>query len=302
MKVLILHSLAPEGAEPGRMTDEFDLSSAVNGLRAALPEAAVAGVRGELREVLEVLDTHQPDVVFNACEAPLGRPDLEAHVAALLEWLHIPFTGSGSAALALCRRKDRTSAVLAAAGVPVPRAGVFPCIVKPADEDGSAGIDEQSICENEEELARARARINGPVVIEEYLAGAEYTISLWGKDEPEYFSPAHMEFSNGLRVNTYASKWDIESPDFGCTRLVYDLKLTPEFRSLLEDTARAAWRAVGARGYMRIDLRLDGDGIPRVLDVNPNPELGEDVGIYRGVTEAGWTWEQFVRKQLEWAR
>ena len=67
MKVLILHSLAPEATGAGRMTDEFDLSSAVNGLRAALLEAAVAGVRGELREVLDVLETHQPDVVFNAC-------------------------------------------------------------------------------------------------------------------------------------------------------------------------------------------------------------------------------------------
>ncbi len=302
MKVLILHSLAPEAAAPDRSTDEFDLSSAVNGLRAALPEAAVAGVRGELREVLEVLDRHRPDVVFNACEAPLGRPDLEAHVAALLEWLAIPFTGSGSAALALCRRKDRTSAVLAAAGVPVPRNGVFPCIVKPADEDGSAGIDEQSICENEDALARAKARIQGPVVVEEYLAGAEYTVSMWGQHAPEYFSPARMDFSNGLRINTYASKWDIESPDFGNTRLVYDLDLPPALRQSVEGTARAAWLAVGARGYMRIDLRVDGDGIPRVLDVNPNPELGEDVGIYRGVTEAGWTWEQFVRKQLEWAQ
>lgn len=302
MSVLILHSLAPDASGPGRSTDEFDLGSAVNGLRSALPEAAVAGVRGELREVLDVLDAHRPDVVFNVCEAPLGRPDLEAHVACLLEWLGIPFTGSGSATLALCRRKDRTSAVLAAAGVAVPRAGVFPCIVKPADEDGSAGIELDSICDNAEQVARATARIGGPVVVEEYLDGAEYVVSMWGRSEAEFFSPALMEFSNGLRINTYASKWDVDSPDFASTRLVYDLDLSPEFRARLEETGRAAWRAVGARGYMRVDLRLDADGNPRVLDVNPNPELGEDVGIYRGVTEAGWTWEEFVRKQIEWAQ
>jgi len=301
VKVLILHSLAPESSEPGRTTDEFDLGSAVAGLRGALPEAVVAGVRGELREMLGVLDTHRPDVVFNACEAPLGRPDLEAHVAALLEWLDIPFTGSNSDTLALCRRKDRTSAVLAAAGVAVPRRDVFPCIVKPADEDGSAGIEEDSICETAAQVARAKARIGGPVMVEEYLVGAEYVVSMWGHHAPEHFSPALMEFSNGLRINTYASKWDAESPDFANTRLVYDLDLSPSLRQSLEETARAAWLAVGARGYMRVDIRLDAQGVPRVLDVNPNPELGEGVGIYRAVCEAGWSWEQFVRMQLEWA-
>ena len=106
-----------------------------------LPEADVDGVRGTPQEILEILDDRRPDVVFNLCEAPLGRPDLEAHVAALFEWYAVRFTGSGSETLAICRRKDRTKSVLIAADVPVPREGVFPCIVKPLDEDGSAGID-----------------------------------------------------------------------------------------------------------------------------------------------------------------
>ena len=95
---------------------------------------------------MAILDSQHPDVVFNPCEAPLGRPDLESHVAALLEWRGVRFTGCGSETLALCRRKDRTKAVLAAAGAPVPRDGGFPCIVKPADQDGSAGIDARRPC------------------------------------------------------------------------------------------------------------------------------------------------------------
>ena len=65
--------------------------------------------------------------------------------------------------------------------------------------------------------------------------------------------------------------------------------------------ALGAWRAVEARGYLRVDLRLDAGGQPRVLDVNPNPELAPGVGIHRAVTEAGWTWERFVRQQVLWA-
>ena len=61
------------------------------------------------------------------------------------------------------------------------------------------------------------------------------------------------------------------------------------------------WQAVDGRGYMRVDIRLDGEQTPHVLDVNPNPEIGPGVGICRAAQEAGWTWEQFVRQQVEWA-
>src|SRR5215216_2772645 len=82
MKVLVLHTLPPIASDAGRAPGEFDLSAAAQGIIDVLPGAVVAGVRGEAREILALLTTHQPDVVFNACEAPLGRPDLEAHVAA----------------------------------------------------------------------------------------------------------------------------------------------------------------------------------------------------------------------------
>ena len=51
-----------------------------------------------------------------------------------------------------------------------------------------------------------------------------------------------------------------------------------------------------------MDVRLDADGNPRVLDVNPNPELSTGVGIHRAVAEAGWSWERFVKQQIEWQK
>src|SRR6266508_1386911 len=114
VKVLILYSLSPDDCDPGRFAYEFDMTAAVEGIAHALPDSIVAGVRGELSEVIAAVERYTPDVVFNLCEAPLGRPDLEHHVAAVLEWIGVPFTGSGSETLALCRRKDRTNAVLSA--------------------------------------------------------------------------------------------------------------------------------------------------------------------------------------------
>ena len=301
MKVLIIHTLPPEVLPPGRVADEFDLSGAAEEIAQELPGAVCAGVRGRADEIMSLLSACQPDVVFNLCEAPLGRPDLEAQVAALFEWLGIPFTGCGSETLALCRRKDRTGAVLAACGVPVPRASAgFPCIVKPADEDGSAGIDDASVCENEEELKHARARLSGPVIVQEFLPGREFAVSLWGRAGPDYFSIGETYFENGLRLLTYTAKWDEESEAWADSTLFYQAEMEPQLKEAVLAAARGAWRAVGARGYLRLDIRLDSAGEPRVLDVNPNPAIWPWTGLHRAVLEAGWTWERFVRLQVGW--
>ena len=65
--------------------------------------------------------------------------------------------------------------------------------------------------------------------------------------------------------------------------------------------ARRVWSAVGARGYLRVDARLDAAGVARVLDVNPNPALGRSGGIRAAAAASGWTWERFVRAQVAWA-
>jgi D-alanine-D-alanine ligase len=301
MKVLILHTAPPQTVDPGRRVWEFDLEPAACGIATVLPGATVARVRGEPREILSLLEAHAPDVVFNLCEAPLGRPELEPQVAALLEWAGVRFTGSGSETLALCRRKDRVAAVLAGAGVPVPHPGGFPCIVKPADQDGSAGIDHHSVCEDATELAGARAKAAGPVVIEEFLPGREFVVSLWGQRQPEHVSIGETLFQHGLRLITYAAKWDIESADYANSPLSYAIDLDPPLRASIVAAAQGAWRAVGARGYARIDVRLDAAGHSKVLDVNPNPEIGPEVGIHRAVLEAGWTWPRFIHAQLAWA-
>jgi D-alanine-D-alanine ligase len=300
VKVLILHTLPPENLPDGRRRAEFDLSVAVRSVAAVLPEAAVEGVRGDPGELLDVLSRHAPDVVFNACEAPLGRSDLEAPCAALFEWLNVPFTGSGGDALALCRRKDRANAVLAAGGVPVPRSDRFPCIVKPAADDASVSIHAHSVCADADALARARQLVDGPVVVQEFLTGREFPVGLWGERGPDCFSIGEVRYRNGLQLITYAAKWDEGSDDFANSPVVYAPIDAPLQNAILA-SARSAWQALGLRGYARVDVRLDEHGVPCVLDVNPNPDLSPGAGIHRAVVEAGWTWERFVRMQLAWA-
>lgn len=299
MKVLVLHTLAPAAVGDQRSADEFDLGEGAAHVASVLDDAVLVGVRGEAHEVLAALHDHRPDVVFNLCEAPLGQPALEAHAASLLEWVGQPFTGSGSVALALCRDKPRVGAWLAAQGVPVPRSDVYPVIVKPADEDGSAGIFTHSVCADAAAVERARARWSGPVLVQEFLDGREFVVALWGRDGPEQASIGETLFRNGLLLNTYASKWDTESAEYGNSPLHYDTPIDPALREQLLATARAAWRLCGVRGYLRVDLRCNAAGVPCVLDVNPNPAIGEGIGICRAVAEAGGSWREFVHLQLE---
>lgn len=301
MRVLVLHTLPPNQTEPERWDWEFDLEDSVECVVSVVPGATVVGVRGEPAEILAAISRVNPDVIFNLCEAPFARPRFEPHAAALFEWLGVPFTGSGSETLLLCRRKDLTKAVLSAAGIPVPGSGRFPCIVKPVDEDGSAEIYSDSICENEAELKQALSRLRARPLVEEFLPGREFVLWLWGRSEPEHVAIAETMFQGSARMHTYTAKWDNTTVEHRNAPVVHDCVLDTYLRASLIDIAQRVWRATGVRGYASIDIRLNDEGCPFVLDVNPNPALNTGVRLYRAVEENGWTWEQFIKRQLEWA-
>ena len=234
---------------------------------------------------------------------PLGQPGLEAHAAALFEWTGIGFTGSGSETLALCRHKNRMNAVLAAHGVPVPRAGVFPAIVKPADEDGSAGISADV------DLRRCRRGATRPRAVAG--PGRGPGVRGWPRIRRLAVGPRHAR----LRLDRRNALPERASAEYLRGQVGHRERRLRRFAAGLPHRGgsvaarRASWRrlavpgcASGARGYLRVDIRCNAQGTPLVLDVNPNPELGPGVGICRAVQEAGWTWECFVRRQVEWAR
>ncbi|MBI4905989.1 MAG: ATP-grasp domain-containing protein [Acidobacteria bacterium] len=302
----MLHTLPPDSAGNSRYSWEFDLHSAAANVAKPLENAVVRGVKGHPREILDALRQEQPDVVLNLCEAPLGRPELESHAAALLEWSGVRFTGCGSETLSLCRRKDRTNALLRDAGVAVsqdvdPERPVFPCVVKPAGEDGSAGIDDNSVCHTAQHLHDALHKLAGPAMVQRFLPGREFAVSLWGRHHADHASIGETTFENGLQLITYEAKWNIESASFRNSPMSYRSEIDEELRARILATARSTWEAVGARHCLRIDIRLDETGSPYVIDVNPNPEISPEVGVCRAVQEAGWRWEDFVRSLVEWA-
>ncbi|MGH7555326.1 MAG: D-alanine--D-alanine ligase family protein, partial [Longimicrobiales bacterium] len=230
----------------------------------------------------------QPDLVFNLCEGIDGASALEPHVAAFVELLGLPFTGSSGETLALARRKDRVNALLAARDVPVPEWTVvaagdalpawnrFPAIVKPAGEDGSVGITQQSVARDPAELADAIAapRSIGPLIIQQFIAGGEVSVGLVG----DHVLPlAEIDFTRmpaGVwRIVSYSAKWETGSVEDLGSAPVCPARLSAEESARLTFHACRAWRAVDGEGYGRIDFRIAEDGSPFVLDVNPNPDL-----------------------------
>ena len=260
--------------------------------------------------------------VFNLMESPAGRPEALLGAAAALELLGLPFTGSPSGVLWVTTDKLATRAVLAAEGLPVAPGGRLdpdrpdlldrvpgPWILKPACEDASLGLEGDPVCSSPEAaVIRARelaARFPGQAVVAEtFLPGRELNVSLLARNGCVEVLPVaeivYEGFPAGMsRVLGYEAKWHEDS--FAYIHTVRRFPENPMDAPLLSragDLARAAWRIFGLRGYARVDLRLDANGEPCILEVNANPCLAADGGFMAAAEKAGLSARQVVERVL----
>jgi D-alanine-D-alanine ligase len=173
--------------------------------------------------------------------------------------------------------------------------------VKPAAEDGSAGIHDHSLCHDAGQLQYAMTMTPGPVIVQEFLPGREFSVSLWGRRDPDFFSIRETTRERGSPLITYAAKWERDTGTESESPISEPSDLDPGVEQAILCAARGAWRTVGARHLLRLDIRLDGQGAPRVLDVNPNPQISPVVCNSRASRGAGWRWEELVNRLVEWA-
>lgn len=254
------------------------------------------------------------DLVFNLCEGIDGVAAFEPMVISVLELFGIPFTGNSSTTTALCLRKNVINTLLDRAGVPVPRwalsrrgekvAGVgFPAICKPAAEDASIGIEQRSVVRSSRALSARLMAMHqrwDEIVVQRYVDGREVNV---GIVDDEVLPIAEINFGDMPRgmwkIVSYQSKWITGSEeDLGALPSCpadLPVKLTRE----LERIAITAWRAVGGTGYGRVDFRIDGDGQPWLLEVNPNPDIATDAGLARMARVAGMDYSALIRRVCE---
>lgn len=315
-RVVIAHSPAGEEDDPSTADVLAQVGLVTSGLEAlGIPCQAVAVP--DWKPWLHLAPA-SGTVVFNLMEAPPGVPHVHPDAAAVLELMGVPFTGSSSAALTLTTDKLATRALLASEGLPVAPGGRLdpdcpgllhripgPWIVKPAKEDASLGLEGDPVRSTREAvLARAwnlAARFPGQsIVLETFLPGRELNVSLLAGEVLPVAEIVFEDFPEGMsRIVGYEAKWREDS--FAYLHTVRRFPESDEDAALLErvrSLARKAWRVCGLRGYARVDLRLDGNGEPHILEVNANPCLAPDAGFMAAAERAGLTAGEVVRRIL----
>jgi D-alanine-D-alanine ligase len=305
--------------EVGTVQDEID--SIVDACKKCGYVTHAVNIADDFDTLSAAVRKAKPDVILNLVEFFNDEAAQEAYVAGLFDLWKIPYTGSPPLTLLTCQRKFRTKVLLEAQAVPTPAYAIFyepvqspvslpyPLMVKPAREDASGGIDIDSVVHDHAALVD---RVNfvleehqQPALVERYIGGREIHVAILGNSPPEVLPMLEFEFEaqeeddNRPQILTYEAKWDPTSPDFYASDVqVPPRKLPRRLGNRLAEAALAAYRITGCRDYARIDFRVDNDGEPYILEVNPNPDLAEGVGFALCAEKSGRPFHKLIGELL----
>lgn len=269
---------------------------------------SILGVGNDVAEIVTTLTGQRPDVVFNLTEQFGDDRQQDSNVAALMEMMSVPFTGSGALGLTLCRSKALSKQLLVSQGlhVPgyallpldgaalVPRSLTYPLVVKPVYEDGSDGISNASLVHNEEQL-RERAvlvqqHFQQPAIAEEYIEGRELYVSVIGNVRLTVLPPRELIFGNsdngGPVLATYRLKWD-KAYQRKWKIKFSPCELEPPVAQQVAGVCKKAYKLLHIHDYGRLDIRLTNNNEVYVIEVNPNPNIGRDDELAHSAARAG---------------
>ena len=301
MRLGLTYNLKPEDASGDRF-EEFDSIETIESLEAALRANGHEPIRlGWGMEMLDALARERVDGVFNIAEGIGGR-GRESQVPATLEMLGIPCSGSDAVAIGITLDKALAKLLAKASGIATaPWACLrsaatklplsYPLFAKPSCEGSSMGITASSLCRDTSQLDAAIERLlpYGPVLVEEFLPGDEYTAGI-----------VDGEVIGVMQV--------VPRQDDG--PFIYSIDVKRDYRNRVEyrfvdapDVAQVAldvWRAFGLRDVARVDVRRDRDGVPNFVEVNPLPgvhPINSDLVIL--AKGFGWTYEQLIGRVID---
>jgi D-alanine-D-alanine ligase len=283
-------------------------------LTAAGFEVSCLGAGRDPAALFAGLRKHKPDVVFNLFEGLADQGSTEGHVAGLLDWMGIPYTGCSHQVLCLARSKHLTKHLLAGAGLPTPEFFVvhalpippctlgWPVIVKPAEQDASIGVDQGSVVTNLESLTGRVAYLleqyGPPVLVEEFIPGREFNVGVIQMPDLRVLPISEIAFVEKKPgywpIVTYDAKWNPGTTDYEATPPRYPANVTPRLAERLSNLSRKAFQVLGCRDYARVDFRVRPNGTPYILEVNPNPDFSPEAGLSGALQTAGITHAQFT--------
>jgi D-alanine-D-alanine ligase len=281
----------------------------------------------------ERLRAEKPDLVFNIVEG-LHGVNRESHVPAICEFLGVPYSGSDPLTLSICLDKARAKEILSYHRVPTapfllvesaedldrllsgalplsPPSEIMPLFVKPVHEGSSKGITERNFVRNADEL-EAQVRLlletyQQAVLVEEFLPGAEFTCGVLGNGPEARVLPiVGMNFGalphGAVPIYGYEAKWIWDRPEQPLDIFTCPAPLTETMRVAIERAVLRAYRVLGCRDWARVDVRLDADGVPNIVEVNPLPGVlpdpAENSCLPKAARAAGLSYEELIQSCL----
>jgi D-alanine-D-alanine ligase len=324
-RVAVLYTSVFESIREVKEEIREDMDLAINArsvaevLRSAGHDAWTQTFGKDPGELISGLRSAGAEAVFNLSECPNLSPEKELHACALLELLRLPYTGNGPLALGICNSKALAKQLMNANGIPTPRfllctcdsAGEqglsYPLVVKPANEDGSAGITEDSVVSDLAGLRRQvkwlKEAFRQDSLVEEFVDGREFNVGVLGNgtaaDPHRSLPPAELVYRNPRwRLCTYESKWDSTHPSYAEIAPSCPADVPPELAVRLSEITLACARIFRLTGYSRVDFRMNAEGELFALEVNPNPDISRDSGMVRASRAAGLTYPDLLLEIL----
>jgi D-alanine-D-alanine ligase len=240
-----------------------------------------------------------PPLIFNLVDSAPGEESLSYLTPGLLEHLGLLYTGCSLDSLFLTTHKLIAKQLMRNSGIPTPDwicrdddPGNFPpfarqwYLIKPASEDASIGITEESLLKAESyeaiftALVQQQNKTAAPCFAERFINGREFAACIYGKaDQPIVLPPYEWVFKKydedqKPRIFCYSSKWDENSYGYENIQANFQTAAAdfPLVQSLA-DLARKCWSLFRLSGYARVDFRIDDEGRPWVLEINGNPSF-----------------------------
>ncbi len=303
---------------------EWDSEATIHAVKAALEERHSVAMIEATEDAPQRLLKVQPDIVFNIAEGLRG-PSREAQIPAVLEMLGIPYTGSDPVTLGICLDKARAKEILSFYKIPTPafhiiasledleRTSVeFPYVVKPLHEGSSKGIVNSSIVRSRTELSEQVGRILSdyaePALVEKFLPGKEFTAALLGNEPSVQVFPIVEirldKLPKGVNpLYSYEAKWVWDQSDHPIEMYDCPARIDADLERRIKETCLNVFHVLRCRDWTRIDLRLDENGIPNVMELNPLPGIlpnPDDHSCYpMAARKAGYSYSAMLNAVLD---
>lgn len=300
----ILYNEPREGALP----DELDVLDQVEYIEKNLREIGIKtyrkGITSNFMNEVASIAENKPGFVFNLVESINNKGELCYFIPALLNVQSIPYTGNPLEAMFITTSKALTGKILHKEGIRTP--GTFlpsqhkmlkpgnPYIIKPVWEDGSLGITVDSVFTYNPGYEKTLCSFDDSHwIIQDFIDGREFNISvLYDKNGPQVMPAAEMVFHNfeagRPKIVDFKAKWEYGSFEYENTIREFPRNnLSHELSEEIKNMALRCWEVFGLKGYARVDMRVDKNDNPYVIEVNANPCMSPDSGLVAATTEAG---------------